>query len=541
MSILPFRGLAQRGILSDPSPYQLDLDAFSRGSNIRFHSNRAMRSPIWRELFETDSTFRPAHVTSYKPSTGFDLIISASDSGQIRQFASGVITDLTPAGFVAPSTPQAYNSTLLGDVLYINRPSAVPLYYGPSSTAFALLPNWDPTWTTRSLRAYSDFLVALNVTKGPQTNPSMVKWSDLTLAGLPPGSWNAADPTTNAGENILEDLDSPLVDSCVMRGINVLYSTDQVWSMTADGSQAVFEFARLFSDGGLMAPNCVVEVEGKHYVFGPYDIYVHDGTTKQSLVDNRNRDYIFRNLNLKKSEVCFAAYMPNLDEIVFGYNSGDADAAFPGVTCDFANKGAVYNIPGDTWSFIDLPNVCSITHTNITSTLEYASPRTATLSYATIGGSFYDQDSGFDQHPVCGSAAIPGLFTVSRIGGYDFMNKGSLAYAFSPEMNAPAYLERTGMALDQVGSDLTTYKALRRIYPLVSIFDNVPVTIEVGGSLTPSGAVSWLPPVTFDPVTQYKVDVTKGGRYLALRFTVTQPCDFEIAGFDADIYQGGNR
>ena len=41
------------------------------------------------------------------------------------------------------------------------------------------------------------------------------------------------------------------------------------------------------SHAGLINENCVVEVEGKHYCFGRDDIIVHDGTTKQSIADER--------------------------------------------------------------------------------------------------------------------------------------------------------------------------------------------------------------------------------------------------------------
>ena len=51
-----------------------------------------------------------------------------------------------------------------------------------------------------------------------------------------------------------------------------------------------------------------VEVEGKHYVFGNQDIYVHDGTTKQSICDERTKNFIYQGLNTRKSNVCFVQH-----------------------------------------------------------------------------------------------------------------------------------------------------------------------------------------------------------------------------------------
>lgn len=630
MAILPFRGMAEKGILHDPSPYQLDLDAFSDGSGVRFHGNKAMRAPVMRSVYET-LTDSPAFCASHSPATGYDSVFIAGTSGRVFSYSNGVNTEITPTGqviaiavtnaggnyvstvptvtlaappaggtqatavalmtgnavsgfrltnqgsgylthpavtfsappgggspalataviFTAVADPRSYTATYLGDVTYLNRPSGPPVFYGPSSTSLEGLPDWDGAWSARSVRAFSDYLIALNVTKGSQPNPSLVKWSDLTLDGLPPASWNANDPTTSAGENPLEQLTTPIVDGLVMRNVFVIYSEDQVWAMAADGSEFIFNFTRLFGDGGMMAPNCAVEVDGQHYVFGPTDIYRHDGNTKQSLIDGRNRDYVYRNLSVAYNEACFVLYMPKYKEIMFGYNSGDTNCVYPCATpanptgATLANKAAIYSIPGDTWAFVDLPNVggaclSTLNHTLTYETAGFSTPSPA-KTYANIGGSYFDQDNVFDPNVVLVSAALDSKLTNSRLLAYDFFDKGSLAFPFSPEANGPVYLERTGIDLDQVGSDLTTYKMIRRMYPLVTIFESVPIQIQIGGSNTPSGAVVWGPLITFDPSTQYKIDMRIGGRYLGVRFKIDAPVDFEIAGFDLDVSSAGRR
>lgn len=615
MAILPFRGLAEKGILHDPSPYQLDLDAWSEGAGIRFHGNKAMRAPIFRAVVESLSD-TPAYCNSHTPASGYDSVFISFEDGKTSAYSNGSTTDITPTGkvtniaitvagsgyvsvptvtlgappgggtqatatavltggsiagfvitnpgagyitapsvtltaapgggttctatsliFATSSDSRRFTSTFLGSVSYLNRPSAPPTYFGPSSTALQGLPGWDGSWNCRALRSFGDYLIALNVTKGTNSNPSLVKWSDLTLNGLPPASWNQNDPTTSSGENPLEDLSTPLVDGLAMRGLFVLYSEDQIWSMALSGDQFIFDFARLFGDGGLIAPGCAVEVDGMHYVFGPNDIYRHDGSSKKSIIDNRNKDYVYRNLNQQHTESCFAIYMPKFEEIMFGYVSGDSTAFFPGTTR--CNKGAIYNIPGDTWAFVDLPNVGGACLATLNDTLTYTTATTQT--YANVGGSYFDQDNTFAENVVLVSRPLSGSLTTSRLLAYDFFDKGSLAFPFSTEANAPAYLERTGIDLDQLGSDLTTYKIVRRMFPLVSIFDNVPIQIQIGGALTPSGNVSWGPLITFNPVTQYKIDMIKGGRYLGVRFTVSLPVDFEINGFDLDVVSAGRR
>jgi hypothetical protein len=615
-TILPFRQFAEKGILHDPSPYELDLNAFSGGANMRFHANRAEASPIFRQI--ATLTDPPAFCVARRPSSGFDSAFAVGTDQKIYQYTTGSVADVSPlgslyftisnpgAGYTSPPTitvaapgsgttatavaslglngvvsyitltnvPSGYSAgsvavtvgappsggtqavvtalwvpfsastvntpftaTFLGDVTYINNQSGQPYFYGPSSTVFQQLPNWSVSWNAASVRAFSDYLVAFNVTKGGVSYPNMVKWSDITLAGSPPISWNANDATTNAGENILEQLDTPIIDAFPLRNIMVIYASDQVWSMYADGSQEVFEFQRLFGDGGLINQNCVAEVEGIHYVFGTTDIYRHDSLTKVSLVDKLNRDYIFRNLNFNLVQNCFVLYMPALQQIMFAYPTGNSDAYFTqGIGC---NQGFIYDIQSGTHAFIDLPNVTAATVMTLFNGPTYASVSSG-LQYNNTGSSYYDEGNSFAQNIVMSSQA-GGNVTSNRLLGYDFMNKGNLALPASFDCIAPAILERTGIDLDQIGSNLETYKGIRRLFPLVVIYDDIPLNVQVGSSMTPTGTVVWGAPVSFNPNTDYKVDVRQGGRFLAVRFTAPQPVDFEIAGFDADIYTAGRR
>lgn len=553
MPTVPIRGLAAKGILRDPADYELDLDAWSNGANMRFHANKAERAPIWRIVQDALPEAASFCVGLEPTGEGYDSIMVHGADGRIWQYGAGTFSEVTEDGHTPTSDPRAVTGTYLAGVLYINRPDAAPRYFGPTSTKFAPLPNMETTWTCRSLRAFGDFLIAMNVTKplsftDPYTGtlqvggafPTMFKASDLAFAGQVPGSWDPDDPSKNTVENILEELTTGIVDGLPMRNIFVIYSEDQIWAAEQTGDQSVFAFQKLFAEGGLIAPNCVVEVDGIHYVFGPKDIYRHDGVKKESIIDKRNKSTVYRWLNKKLSEVCFVSYMPEFDSIVFGFNSGDPNARFTSAQCDRCNVGAVYDITADTWSFIDLPNVASMTSANVDTIFTYASLGDE-VTYENVGGSYYNQDDTFVKHPVAVSGAVSGLFTESRVLAYDFADKGSLTLPAAPECIARPFVERTGMALDQLGSDLTTYKKVRRLFPLVGTFSNSKIKIEVGGSDTPSGPVTWAPAVMFDPSTSYKVDVMKGGRYLAIRFSIDTLNDFEIAGYDLDVSNSGRR
>ena len=174
-----------------------------------------------------------------------------------------------------------------------------------------------------------------------------------------------------------------IIDGLSLGSNFIIYSSDQTWLMEFIGGQFIFQTRKLFNDAGAINQNCVVEADGRHYVFGPNDIYAHDGTTKQSICDERTKSFIFDNLNNDNTDVCFAMHNTNLNEIMFCYMSGDADTAFP--NANRCNRGAVYNYRNNTWTFYDLPNVSSGTQANVNSVATYA---TTTATYALTGGTF---------------------------------------------------------------------------------------------------------------------------------------------------------
>jgi hypothetical protein len=541
VTTIPVRNLAERGLLPDPHPYDLPTNAFTAGSNIRFEVGKVRRAPVFRSV-RKDLPKTPAFVVGYRSTSSFDTVFTAASDGAITSIRDDLVADVTPTDRTTAAADQAWTSCYLGDVLYLNTPSQPPAAFRPTDNKFVTLPEWDPTWRCRSLRAFKNILLAINVTKGPDAFPAMVKWSDIALTGQVPGSWDVANLSTIANEVETAQLDSPWVDGMPLKDGMVLYSENQIWGLdytgdTSDAAQNLITFRCLFTDGGLIAPNCAVEVLGRHYVFGTTDIYVHDGLTRESISSGRIREWIYGNLNSRLADRCFALHMPKYNEIVFGFVSGDNAAHFPDPTG--CNRGAVYNYVTGVWSLIDLPNVCGGTLANVDPSLLWNSPRAQT-AWKDLGGTWNDLKDGYEDHVIF-AAQIGGAITSNRILAYDHMDRGSLSYPYDPECNGSAFVERVGIDLDQEGSDLATYKVAKRVWPQVSTYRDTPLFIQIGSSMTPAGTVKWGTRVSFDPKKQYKVDVRGGGRYLAIRFFIDVPADFEVSGYDVDVVTGGRR
>jgi hypothetical protein len=537
MAILPIRQLGDAGVVTDVSSYNIPLNAFSTAINVRFDEGKVSRSPIFRNVKDTLG-FSPRFSYGIVPSTGFDTIVVASDDWQLQEYNSGSMTNV--AGSITGTTdPRPYTGCSLAGVTYINRVDRVPVYRLPSGSTFADLPNWDATWRCNAMRSYGDFVLGIGMTEGASEFPSRVRWGNLVLANSPPDSWDAAITTNTAGYNDLAQIKTKLVDGAVLGSNFILYSSDQVWLMEFTGNQFIFNFRQLFVDAGVLNQNCIVEIEGKHLVFGPFEIYQHDGNSKQSLCDERTKDFIYSSLNNAATDVCFVQHNPTLNEVYFCYQSGDQYVAFP--NADRCNRAAVYNYRNNTWSFMDLPNVSSGTVANVNSATTYA---TSTTTYALTGGTFYQQQHSFDKHTIMvGETLTADGITSDKIYGLDLSDAGQIAFQLDTEATKPILLERTGLDLDEAGLGANYYVVCTRIFPQADT-DNTSdttLTFSFGASDIPRALPTYTSTQVFDIATDHKIDSRAAGRYLSYKLTYADTKDFELSGFDLEIEATGRR
>ena len=414
------------------------------------------------------------------------------------------------------------------------------MFRGPTGTNFLDLTNWPSTYRTSALRSFGDFLLALNTVEGSTNFPNRVRWSNLVTANNVPDSWDGADTTRSAGFNDLVQMQTEIIDGATLGSNFIIYSSDQVWLMEFVGGTFIFNFRKLYTDAGIINQNCAVEVEGKHFVFGPQDIYMHDGTSKKSICDERVKNFIYTGLNNQNSDRCFVQHNESLNEIYFCYQSGDQYVAFP--NSDRCNRAAVYNYRNDTWSFMDLPNVSSGTSANVNSVSTYNN--SGGLTYSLVGGSYYDQQDNFDVHCLMvGETQSDDGLTSDKLFGIDLSDKGKLTFQLDTEATKPPFLERIGLDLDEGGSAVSSYMVLKRIFPQTDTVNtsDTTLTFQFGASDIPRTTPTYGTATVFDVATDHKIDSRASGRYLSYKMTFTDNKDFEFSGFDLDVTPTGSR
>ena len=92
---------------------------------------------------------------------------------------------------------------------------------------------------------------------------------------------------------------------------------------------------------------------------------------------------------------------------------------------------------------MDLPNVSAGTTANVDTVTTYA---TVTETYATVGGSFFDQNDSFNRHTLMvGQAMLLMAFQLRKLYVLDLADSGSsVAFAIDTEATKPPFLERVG-------------------------------------------------------------------------------------------------
>jgi len=536
---IPVRGVGDIGVVTDIRPASLPVAAFTRATNVRFDQGSVSRGPVFRTI-QGSLGFTPRFTYGIPASAGggFANVVMVSPTYQIKSFNNGSVASKQGSISTTSATPARFSGASLADITYLNRNDKIPVYMPSGGSAFADLTHWDSSWRTEALRSYGDFLIALNMTESGTSYNSRVRWSDLTLANSIPGSWDASDTTKSAGFNDLVEMKTPIVDGLTLGTNFIIYSQDQVYLMEYTGGSFIFNFRKLFSDVGIMNQNCVCEVEGKHFVFGDNDLYMHDTHTKQSIADEKVKQYVFSGLNLAKSDRCFVQHNPDLEEIYFCYASGDDMAEY--THGDRCNRAAVFNYKNSTWSFMDLPNVNASTQATVDSTETYAS---VTVNYSQMGGSYFSQESSFDTHVLfVGESDSTDGITSDKLYGLDLSDSNSsLSFPLDLEANKPPFIERVGIDLDEMSS-VAGYKVVTKVYPQVTTSNaNMKFNFTFGAADLQGSAPVYSATTVFDGSTDHKIDSRAAGRYLSYKMTVDDTKDFAFIGFDASVQTTGRR
>jgi hypothetical protein len=570
MPTFPLRKLGGVGVITDANPYDLPPNAFSEANNVIFDEERITRAPVFKQLFnpirsalsydaagamtydsntnpydsaEGGSSIAARFVSSYADPINGESVFVCDNDGTIRAYPGNALTFLTPpSGLV--TNDNVWSHAQVSSFSFLTRAGMVPqvrdLLAGGVYTS--LVGDWPAADQAVVARPFLDYVVLFNVTKAGKNYPTMVKWCNPIQFGAAKTTinWDPANPAYLAGENVLSEMRTPIRDALMLGNTMVIYNQSQSWLMDYSGDTNVFNFRRSNIPGGVVNTNCVVEVEGKHYVFGENDIYVHDTVQRESIADTKVRRRIFNTLDRKKLASCFVVHDSVANLIHFCYRTLQDEASFSKAA--FCNQAAIFNYKNNSWSFMDLPNIIGGAEAN--AQLVKNSYPDVTDTYELYNTSYTAYTGIQAKMPIMLSVADQNVgITDTRVFAVDLPTAGLVNLPANTEALKTAWVERTGVDLDGQGfSTLRAYKLIQSMVPQMSFEDSTGTfDVSVGCADLVKQTPNYQFKTNFNPATDYKIDMMVAGRYLAYRISTDSISNFQISGMDFDLKSMSRR
>jgi hypothetical protein len=516
MTVVRISGAGAIGVNKDLSAHELPPNAWTDANNIRFLDGFAYQFYGHGEVYNSPS-FTPQHVlpcnvggARYWIYTTAAKTFCVTNTGGVSVHTD--ITHVTPRTGVV----NQWTSTLLSGIPILNTgdTTSVPMSWNlNTANKFVDLANWPASTYCKSLRAYKNYLIALNVTKSGTNYPFMVKWSHPADPGSVPISWDPTDATKDAGETDLAEGYDPIVDGMQLRDSFIIYKEASIWRMDFTGGAYVFRFTKVLGTSGAINKNCIAEIDGQHVVMTGSDVIVHDGQSAVSVLDKATRRFLFQNIDVNGAGLCFVFKNPYFNEIFICYPS------IGSISC---NKAMVWNFKDKTVSFREIPN----------------------LNHAAFGpvdnglaGNWNQDSSPWDSDLSLwdGPDFVPSTARAIMASANTKLYMLDASSSFDGVIPS-GYLERRGLSFGEAEK----VKLVKSVRPRIMGSTGQTVLIQIGSSND-----AFLDPV-YGPVMTHTIGTTVSndclisGRYIAVKIATGSAYQWRLDSYDLIVEEAGN-
>ncbi len=509
------------GIVRDIPPHLLAPEAWSNGQNVRFQDNKVLKMTGHQLLFDPPTVAPYWAIAVPTENTMFWLYAGLDDIYTVKD--TGVHTKITRAsGIYTGAASNLWNGSTLGGIPVITNGVDDPQSWSPISEAQLLvdLPNWPADNQCKFIRAFKNFLVALHITKSGTVSPHMVKWSHPADPGSVPSSWDETDATKDAGEQELSDSQAGTIQgAALLRDILVIYKDNSAWGMQFVGGRFIFRFFLLFTETGLLSPNCVKALpnQEQHLVMTGEDLIVHNGQIAESVIDKKWKRFINTNLDPDNFANSFIVNNRIEDEMWF---------CFPEVGNTVASLAITLGIKTGTIGVRDLTEAAFIASGVVDEATSSESWDGDTDTWDS-DTSIWGVRSFFPQSPelLLVDPTNTKLFKLDATNRFD-------------GVNITSFVEREGIALvgnDRQGNpkaDVSKRKLLKRIWIKA---EGGPFEVRLGSQQFVDGAITYEAAQTFTPGTDQYIDGAVNGPLLAVRFQSSANVAWAVHAYDLDI------
>lgn len=525
LDTLEVTGVGEQGLVADAPQGELPPAAWTALQNIRVKDGKLQSfaghdlggentaaSDIWG-LFPVSS------VTSHFWVHVVDTVTPGTT--KVYAFDGTTFHDVSPTVALTSAREDIVTGCFLNQRLVVNNQEDQPHTWDlNTSNPMTIIPGWDSDWRAKVMLAFKGFLIALAITDTGVFRPSRVKWSAEAAPGSLPSSWDETDPTIAAGEVDLGDTTAELQTGAVLRDEVMLYTQNEIRAMSFIGGDNVWRFRKVSDQAGSLTSRGVSTFRGQHVVLTDQDVVLTDGQSVQSIIDQRNRSFLFNQLSAANFGFAFVQTHRARSEVWVCFPTGDRNY------CDLA---LVWNWNQNTWGVRELPEGCiaaangldivglqTLLWSGASQTWAQASRAWDERTYNTAGGLLLLTG---DNSPA-GLTGAP-IFRAEE-GGSTFNGTAKTARA-----------ERLGLRIQ--GDRSVT---VREVWPRMT---GGLVNVRVGYQNVPNGPVTWRVNKAFDPEVDRKVTCRVSGKYPCIAFESMTDSSWALQGYALKYRKDGAR
>lgn len=150
------------------------------------------------------------------------------------------------------------------------------------------------------IRKYRQFLIAFDLTLADGTRqPNAAAWCDVNDVE----TW-VPSADNSARKIFIPDLESRILCAESLGDHIFCYSDDSAYAVNYAGYPDVFDTQKLPKGVGVFGKNCVAEINGLHYGFGPRGVWRFDGATYEYIDTPPLKKYLNKVVNQAQGSKC---------------------------------------------------------------------------------------------------------------------------------------------------------------------------------------------------------------------------------------------
>jgi len=491
------------GVSVDTNPLDVDETVWTHVSNVRFDNLTARKFRGEEEAYTPNNS---TYHLLFNGNHGVPLWYGMGD-GSIYSTDLNTESDITPLGI---SNGTQWDASLFNLIPVFNNSINTP-YVSLQGAQCIDLPEFPPNTTCEAIRPYRSFLIALNIQDGASDQPNRLIWSNASDAGALPNSWDVADPETLAGDVYLTSSRGAIIDGLQLRDLFVIYKNHATYIMRLVTGQSVMQIEKINVNTGILAKNCVVELNGSHVILTDDDVKIFDGQSTKSIAEKRVKDRIQSTMDKDNFRNSFVVKYAQLNEIW---------VCWPSKGREYPNTAAVWNYNDNVWTFRDIGNARHL-HSGVTA----FKPR---LKWA--DANMLWKDANFSWGAKSQSTVSDNLLKADA-ATLNYVDDGEdvLGNAMT------CVLEKVSMDLGEPDK----YKFITKVVPRITAKVGVTIYVQVGTQEDSYDQISWGTEVPFVVGEDRESSVLANGRFISVRFTTRDKgITWAIHGFNFKLKLG---